>query len=227
MRDLVTLVGKDLRLQGRTGEILASLFIYSLLVVLILSLGFAPVHGSNTEGRHVIATTLWIALSFAGVVGATRTLEIERRDGCLKALRLAGVSPAVLYLAKTATNAILLAGIQLVTVPVTLVFDDAPTFAIVPRLAFVLGLGVIGFSAIGTVLATISTRSGGRESLLSILVLPLLIPILVGGMEATRMLLAEGAFLNPDSILWLKVLVVYDIVFLAVPMLLFEYLIED
>ncbi|MBI1853723.1 MAG: heme exporter protein CcmB [Planctomycetes bacterium] len=227
MRDLLTLVAKDLRLQAKTGELLASIFIYSLLVVLILSLASAPVHGNMREGIHVIASTLWVALAFAGVVGATRVIEIERRDDCLKSLRLAGVSPSILYLAKTTTNAILLAGIQFLTVPVTFVFDDATTFAIVPRLAFVLFLGIAGFSAVGTVMAAISTRAGGRESLLSILILPLLVPVLLGGIEATKTLLAEGAFLNPNSIFWLKLLVVYDIVFLAVASLVFEYLIEE
>jgi heme exporter protein B len=227
VKDLVALVAKDLRLQAKTGELLASLFIYSLLVVLILSIGFAPVHGTDREGKKVIASTLWTALAFAGVVSATRTLELERREDCLKGLRLAGVSPTILYLAKTSTNAILLAGIQLVTVPVTLIFNDAETFSILPRLGFVLGLGVIGFAAIGTVLAAISTRAGGRESLLSILVLPLLVPVLLGGIQATKTLLDEHAFLNPTSIFWLKLLVVYDIVFLAVASLLFEYLISE
>ncbi len=226
MRDFVTLVGKDLKLQAKTGEVLASLFIYSLLVVLILSIGFTS-RGFGAEGRKVVATTLWTVLAFSGVVGATRTLEIERRDDCLKALRLTGVSPGTLYFAKTGTNAILLAGTQVVTVPVTFALDDAPSFAVVPRLSILLLLGVVGFSAVGTILATISTRGGGRESLLSILVLPLLVPILLGGIEATRMLLAEGAFLNPLAFFWLKLLVVYDIVFLAVASLLFEYLIEE
>jgi heme exporter protein B len=227
VRDLVTLVGKDLRLQARTGELLASLFVYTLLVVLILSIGFVPVDGASREGRKLIATTLWAALAFAGVVGATRTLEIERREDCMKALRLTGVSPAILFLAKTVTNGILLAGIQIVAVPVTFVFDDAPSFDVVPRLAVVLGLGIVGFSAIGTVFATISTRAGGRESLLSILVLPALFPVLLAGIEATKTLLAEGAFLNPASFNWLRLLVVYDLVFLVSATLLFEYLVEE
>jgi heme exporter protein B len=224
----MTLVAKDLRLLGKTGELVASLFVYSLLVVLILSLGFAPVHGKDRIGGQVIASTLWISLAFAGVVSATRILEVERRDDCLKALRLTGVSPSILFLAKTATNVLLLVGIQALVLPVTFVFDDAPSFAVVPKLAGVLLLGVVGFAGVGTVMATISTRAGGRESLLSILVLPLLVPVLVGGMEATKILVWEGGFESrPDQIFWLKLLVVYDIVFVSVASLVFGFLIED
>jgi heme exporter protein B len=93
------------------------------------------------------------------------------------------------------------------------------------RILVVLVLGTVGYAAVGTLLAAIAVNTRAREVMLPVLLLPLAVPVLIAAVQATGALL-EGASLA-DAQGWIRILVVYDLVIVAVSVLTFDYVVED
>ena len=222
------LVRKDVALFIRTKDTLVLIFIFSVLVVLIFSLAFGPIFPQDAEDRgKLAASVLWAAFAFAGIILLNRTFDVERASGGLHGIRLTGVEPGNLYLSKVVSSLILLAVLGAVITPVVLQFLDALdvlTLAALVKLIGVLIVGTLGFCAVGVTISGISTSTHGKESLLSVILLPLIFPVIMGGAKCTVSLLTAGR-LQGDF--WISMLVIYGVVFLASSYLLFEFVIEE
>ncbi|GIW42189.1 MAG: hypothetical protein KatS3mg076_2766 [Candidatus Binatia bacterium] len=217
-----TLLRKDLLIELRTRETLASLLLLGLLVLLTLSFAL----DAAGELRAAAAPgALWVALVFAGVLGMHRSFLLERENDCLEGLLLAPCDRGTLFLAKFVANFLFLAAAETVMVPVFVVFFDVTPDVALLRLAVVLLLGVAGFAGMGTLFAAISVQTRAREVLLPLLLLPLSVPLLVAGVTASEVLLAGANFGSVR--LWLAVLVAYDVVSLVVGWWLFEYAVTN
>jgi len=88
----------------------------------------------------------------------------------------------------------------------------------------ILALGTIGFMAVGTFLAALSANAKSSEILLPVILFPVLVPIVLGAVQATSVILSGGQ--ASDWFSWFKILAAYDVIFLAIPFLLFEYVLE-
>ena len=222
------LVRKDAALLFRTKDTLVLIVVFSVLVVLIFSLAFGPIFPQEVEDRgKLAASVLWAAFAFAGIILLNRSFDVERTNGALHGVRLTGVDSGNLYLSKVVSNLILLAVLEAVITPVALQFLDALdtlTLGTLVRLIGVLIVGSLGFCAVGVTISGISTSTHGKESLLSVILLPLIFPVIMAGAKCTVSLLTtrglEGNF-------WISMLVIYSFVFLASSYLLFEFVIEE
>ena len=221
------LVRKDLALLFRTKETLILIFVFSVIVSLIFSLAFGPIFPQDPEDRgKLAASVLWGAFAFAGIILLNRSFDVERASGALHGVRLTGVDPANLYLSKVLSNLIVLAVLEAVITPVALQFVqalDTLTLRILMKLIGVLIVGALGFCAVGVTISGISTGAHGKESLLSVILLPLIFPVIMAGAKCTVSLLTTGGL---GGNFWISVLVVYSLVFLASSYLLFEFVIE-
>jgi heme exporter protein B len=94
-----------------------------------------------------------------------------------------------------------------------------------PSVLVVLMLGTLGYATVGTLLAAIAVNTRAREVMLPVLLLPLAVPVLIGAVRATAGLV-EGATLS-DVGGWIRILVVYDLVIMAVSLLTFGYVVEE
>ena len=226
-RQIVALIRKDLGLQFRSKETLALIFVFSVLVVLIFAFAFGPIFPEKVERGKLTASVLWAAFVFAGIITLNRSFAIEHAHAALQGIRLTGVDASNLYLSKVISNLIFLFLLEVVITPIALQFLDlldVVTMGIMLKLFGVLSVGTLGFCAVGVLLAGMSTSANGGESLLSVILLPLVIPIIIGGAKCTVSLLVTGGLENG---FWLQLLVGYSLVFLASAYLLADAVIEE
>ena len=222
------LVRKDVALFIRTKDTLVLIVVFSVLVVLIFSLAFGPIFPQEVEDRgKLAASVLWAAFAFAGIILLNRSFDVERTSGALHGVRLTGVDPENLYLSKVASNLILLAVLEAVITPVALQFLDALdtlTLGALTKLIGVLTVVTLGFCAVGVTISGISTSTHGKESLLTVILLPLIFPVIMAGAKCTVSLLTTGGL---EGNFWISMLVIFSFVYLASSYLLFEFVIEE
>jgi len=227
-RQIAWLVRKDLALYFRTKDTLVLIFVFSVLVVLIFAFAFGPIFPQDFEERGKLsASVLWAAFTFAGIIMLNKSFDVELASGALHGVRLTGVDPSSLYLSKVVSNLIILAILEAIVTPIALQFLEALdrlTLQTFMKLIGVLIIGTLGFCAVGVMLSGISTNTNGKESLLSVILLPLIFPVIMAGANCTVSLLITGGL---QGSFWISMLVVYSLVFLASSYLLFEFVIEE
>lgn len=221
-RQVLIVVKKDLVLEARSGEVTLTSTFFALLVVVMSSMSF---HGGPRTGRIVLSGVLWVAVAFAAVLALGRTWAREREGGALTGLLSTPLQPGALFLAKTLILSTFLVLIELVVFPVAALFFSVD----LPRYAAGLGclalLATPGIAAAGTLFGVMTVRTSARDLLLSIVLFPLLLPVLLTAVAATRSLL-EGAPLAELG-LHFRLMFVFDVVFLAAGLSLFGTLVED
>jgi heme exporter protein B len=216
----LTIAWKDLRAEFRSGETLAAMGVFSLVVVTIF--GFTLGAGEMAIGEAYPALA-WIGFSFAGLLGLSRSFTAERQDGALTGLLLAPVDRSAIFYGKMAANLALLLLIETLSLPLYALLLGAPAPARPGALAAALFVGTLGFAAAGTFLAALAGGTRAGELLLPVLFFPVAIPIIVTAVALT------GAAVTGDLAGtggWWRLALAFDLVFLAAPGLLFEYLLE-
>lgn len=221
MHGVLAILAKDLRIEWRTRESLASVLVLGVLLLLV----FVFAHDPDPRAAPALApAVLWTAVVFVGLLGVQRTFLLEREQDCLAGLLAAPVDPGAIFAAKLGTNVVLLGATQAVVVPLTALFFHLDLLAILPGLALVLALGNLGFAALATLFAAMAVRTRAREVMLPLLVLPILVPLLIAAVVATRAVLAGGL---GDALDAVRVLVAFDVIFTVAGWLLFEYVVRD
>ena len=223
MAGFVAVLRKDLHLEARSGESTISLVALSLLILVILVFALDPAGGVRDAG--VAAGALWVAMIFAGVIGSTRALLAERENGCIRALIVSPLDRGALYAAKLVGAFIFMAIAETAAVVLMVLFFNLDFDVRLLRLAPVIALGALGFSAIAILLAAISSRVRAGELLLPLLAIPLFVPALIAGVKASGAALAGAPIAS--IIQWLKILVAFDVIFLAAGYLLFEHVLAE
>jgi heme exporter protein B len=211
------MVGKDLRLELRSG--LSTIALISLSLLILVVLVFALPAGAR--GAEPAAGALWVAMIFAGMLGASRTLLAERENGCIRALLLSPLDPATLYAAKLAASFIFMTVAEVAAVAMLVLFFNLDFDPRLARLAPVILLGALGFAALATLLAAIAGRTRASELLLPLLIVPLFVPALIAGVKASAGALAGEPF--AALAVWVKILLAFDALFVTAGYLLFEY----
>jgi heme exporter protein B len=215
------LLGKELRLEFRSRELLSATIIFALVVVVLFSFAFDP---TATESRRYGPGLLWIAFLFAGSLMLNPSFSREQNNETLDALRMAPISPFAILLGKMLANFIFMSVAELILVPVFAVLYNISLTGIVWRLVLVLMLGTIGLTVTGTVFSAVSAHARMRELLLPLLLLPILTPLLIASVESTASLFQEQPALDRT---WVAFLAGFDIVFLTASWLLCDYLLEE
>ncbi len=177
------------------------------------------------QKQRMVGSLLWLAIFFAGMLAIDRSFACERENGCWEGLRLYPTSPSVVYAAKLAVNAIALAALQCVLIPLFVVLSDVPLFNHPGKLLLVALLGNLGIASIGTLLSALATSIRQNGNLLVLLVLPMVIPVVLAAAEATR-LIAEND-LGAQWWRWVQLLGAFAIVFITAGTVLFEFVVEE
>ncbi|MBZ5540730.1 MAG: heme exporter protein CcmB [Acidobacteriia bacterium] len=215
------LLGKELRTELRSRELITTTVVFILLVVVLFSFTFDP---TSSESRRFGPGLLWIAFLFAASLMLQPCFLREQMNDTLSALRMSAPDPFAIFLAKLAANTIFLLLTELLMLPIFSVLYNVPILKVFPSLLLVLFAGSAGICVTGTAVAAISAQARMRELLLPLLLLPLLTPVLIASTEATAALLAEAPALRLD---WVGFLAAFDIVFLTALWLFGEYLLEE
>jgi heme exporter protein B len=223
MAAFIAILRKDLRLELRTGESTVTLLAVSLLILIVMVFALNPVGGARDTGTA--AGALWVALLFAGMLGATRVLVAENANGCLRALLLSPADRAAIYWAKLVAALVFMVVADLAAVLLMVLFFNLDFDLRLARLAPVLALGAVGFAALATLLAAISGRVRAGDLLLPLLAVPLFVPPLIAGVKASDAALSGEPFAMFAE--WLKILIAFDVLFVSAGFLLFEHVIGE
>jgi heme exporter protein B len=209
LADVGTLAAKDLRLELRSRDTVPAmlLFVVSTLVVF----NFALPAGASAEAAYGL---LWAALVFTAILGLTRAFAAEREQRVLDGLVLAPSDRSAIWLGKGVAVVAFLALAEVVALPAFALFFEPVSWELVAAVA----LASVGFAAVGTLLAAMAAASRARELLLPLLFLPLVIPIVVGGV---------GASIGDDPGRYLGFLALYDLIFAILSWASFEYVVTE
>ena len=222
MRVLAALIWKDLIIEVRTRELLTSMSLVAFLALVILSLAFEP---SPAMAVDAAPGLLWVTVAFTAALGLARSHALEQERQAFQGLLLTPVSRSLLFLGKFGENLVFVLVLQLVVVVAfaALFTPEVGRRALwlVPPLA----LGAVGFTAIGTLLGTMTATTRLREVLLPILLLPVVLPVIILSMAGLNAAIDGGAMGEIQRSL--KLLAAVDIIYLVLGMWLFEYVAED
>ncbi len=215
------LLGKELRTEFRSRELLTTTVVFILVVLILFSFAINP---SAEESRVFGPGLLWLAILFAASLMLQPCFLREQTNDTLSSLRLAVSDPFAIFLAKLIANTLFLLVTEVLMLPLFAVLYNIPILPKLPILLLVLFLGSLGVSVAGTALSAISAQARMRELLLPLLLLPLLTPILVVSATVCASLLDRE-----PVILWkgIAFLGLFDVVFLTALWLFGEYLLEE
>lgn len=202
---------KDLRVEARSRELLYTTVFFALACVLVFA--FALLRDGRAPG-HASAGILWVAIAFAGTLALGRAFERERQHETLRALLLGPAERPAVYLGKLVTVIGLMAGLEILLVPVVALLFDAPLGRFPLRLTALLVAGTVGFAAVGTLFAAMLVRAHARDVLLPVLLYPIVVPVIIAGTQGTAALLAPEPSLDVAQA-WLAMLVFFDAVFVT------------
>jgi heme exporter protein B len=209
LSDVAALAHKDLLLEIRSRDTVPAmlLFVASTLVVFNFSL---PADAGDLASYGL----LWVALVFTALLGLTRAFMAEREQRVLDGLVLTPADRSAIWLGKGLAVLVFLVLAEVVALPAFHVFFEPVDATVVGAVL----LADIGLAAVGTLLAAMAAASRARELLLPLLFLPLVIPIVVGGV---------GASIGDDPARYLGFLVLYDLIFAILSWASFEYVVTE
>ncbi|MFZ1041954.1 MAG: heme exporter protein CcmB [Anaerolineales bacterium] len=211
---------KDLAAEFRSRELFSAMLVFSLLVILIFNFALEL---DITARQSVTAGVLWVTFAFAGTLGLNRSMAVEKDRGCLDGLLLAPVDRSAIYFGKVISNLIFMLIVEAIVLPVYSFLYNVNLFN--PGLFLIILLGSIGYIAVGTLLASMAIQARTRDVLLPILLFPVVVPVLIAAVKASEGFLAGSDFSTIYAPL--SLLIGYDVIFIAVAYMVFDYVVEE
>jgi heme exporter protein B len=222
MRNFLAILWKDLVTEFRTKELLSAMFTFSLLILLIFNFSF---NFSQEILKFSTPSILWISFTFAGILGLGRSFAVEKEGNAILGLLLTPIDRSVLYFGKMIGNLIFVFIVELISLGLFVLFFNYSLSDVILPLSFVIVLGTIGFVSVGTIFSAIALNTKLREVLLPILIFPIIIPVIVSSVQLTASILDGNPILSNDSNL--RILVSFDIIFIAACAVFFEFVLEE
>jgi heme exporter protein B len=221
LSNTAVLLGKELRTEFRSRELLTTTVVFVLLIFMLFSITFHP---TMTESQQFGPGLLWVAFLFAASLMLQPCFLREQVNDTLSALRLSVSDPFAIFFAKLTANTFFLLLTELLMLPFFAGFFNVRVFTVLPQLFLVFFLGSLGIAIPGTAFSAISAQARMRELMLPLLLLPVLIPILIPTTEVTAGLLQPEPRMNFAG---LGLVIGFDVVFLTALWLFGEYLLEE
>ncbi len=208
-RQALTIAGKDLRSEFRNKEVMNAAVSFTVAVLLLFSFAFEP--ASNVDVREMSGGLLWVVYLFSGILILNRSFARESGGDCLDALVAAPVSGGSIFLGKALANSILLLVLECISLPIFGVFYEVDWTRSLDRLLPVFVLGTWGLTVVGTTFSALTANNRLRELMLPLLVFPITLPVLMACVELTSLIFTGQPF--GDSIIWLKLLFGFGVIF--------------
>jgi len=214
---------KDVAIEVKSLEVVATTLFFAVSCVLVFA--FALVREGSVVA-DAAAGILWIAIAFSGTLALGRTFERERYAETLRALLLAPAPRAAIYVGKLLGIVLLLGLAEVMLVPLVALLFSAPLFSRPALFAGLLFSGTVGFAAVGTLFAAMLVRSRTRDVMLPILLYPITVPVIIAGVRGTSALLADRPD-EPTALMWMALLLAFDVVFVTLALWTFEPLMTE
>jgi len=212
--------GKDLRIEARSRVTVQQVLPFGLIVLLLFAFALDPDRGVL---RDVAPGLFWVTVLLAALLAISRSFAIEAEHGARDGLRLSGLDPAAIFLGKAAAVAVELLALEaLLTVGVVVLFDVS--LGAIGPLVLATVLATVGVAATGTLYGVLAASSGARETLVPVLLLPVVSPVLLGATRAWEAAI-DGA--PSDAWPWIGLLAVFAVLYTSIGTLAFGPLLEE
>ena len=222
MRVVWTIFVKDVRIEWRSRETLASMCVFSLLVVFLFNFAFQL---GREETLRLLPGLLWIAFAFAGILGFNRSFAAERENSCLEGMTLAPIDPSAIFMGKLLANLLFLGSTEAVVVFVMALWYN---FSFLPSLGFfalVVLAGTLGYASLGTLFGAVAANTRMRDVLLPVLLYPVSFWVLILSIDATSDALRGAG--RTIALSGSARVAGVSAVFAVASFLLFEYVLEE
>lgn len=216
------IVWKDMITELRTKEVLISMCFFAFLVLIIFNFAFFTGLGQQ-EG--ILSGMLWVAFIFSGLLGLNQTFGSEKDRGSLQGLLLCPVSRSAIYMGKLIGNFLFMAIMEVLILVLFAILFRVDILGILGPLSLVILLGTLGFVFVGTIFSAMSVNAKAREILLTIILFPIVVPLVIASVKATEKILQGTPFSEIYG--WLKILLAFDIVFFLVSLWAFDFVLEE
>lgn len=213
---------KDLSIEFRTRSAFLSAVVFSLLGLVIFYYAWDPTAVTATD---LAPGVLWIIFTFSGLLGLHRSFGVETADRAIDALLASPVSREAIFLGKAIANLVFVAAVQAVALPALALFYNLRLGDVAAPLVAIAILAAIGLVAVGTLFSAMAVNTRLAELLLPMLALPFFVPIVIAAAQATSKLLSGRPVVEIGA--WLKLLLAFDIVFVAACTLAYPFTVED
>ena len=218
----IAVAGKDLTIEWRTKTALASSIVFAILVLSVLYFARDVTLVSSTD---IAPAALWITFTFAAMLGLNRGFQLEQTNRTLDGILLTPAPKTAIFLGKLLGNLAFVVTVELISLPLFSLFFIVSIVSILPALSLVTAMATLAFVSVGTLLSAMVVRTRFAELMLPILLLPFLLPPVIGAVQITAGLLAGRPLAEFAG--WLKLLASFDIAFVAACFLLFEVTVEE
>lgn len=219
IRNAWVILQKDFRLEFRTRYAINAIFLFALTTLIVVSFSI----GGAGLTPNISSSLLWIILFFSSMSGLSHIFIREEEQQTADTLRLVTDSSSVL-LGKWLFNNLLLFGLEVLIIPLFIVFMNISALNIYTLLA-VLILGSIALASVATIVAAILAKASGRGALYAVLSFPISLTILVSSIHGTQLAMRNSPF--SDCFADLQVLFSFAVVIITVSFLLFEFIWRD
>ncbi|HVD32743.1 MAG TPA: heme exporter protein CcmB [Gemmatimonadales bacterium] len=222
IRFALAIAAKDIRAELRSKTALLSALVFAALVLVVFNFARDP---TVLAASDLAPSVLWVTFALAAIVALNRAFNIERENAALDGLLLAPVSREALFVGKMLANLAFVGTVELVTLPLFTLFFNVNLGRALPGILGVTALATIGFVAVGTIFSAMAVRTRFAELMLPVLLLPFMVPPLIGAVQVTSRLLAA----RPLSEMWgwVRLLALYDIVFVTLCVLTFSAVVDE
>jgi heme exporter protein B len=216
--DILQLAAKDVRIELRSKEAIFSTLLFVVLILVIFNFSF----GTNLELVEKIAPgIIWIVIAFSGTIAVSHLAHREFDGRVHEELLLSGLSGTTLFFAKFISTLLFMMLVELLTIPLFVAFYNFPVGDWIFSLLMILGLGTIGYAAVGTLFAALLSQTRLKDLLLPIIFYPIMIPLFIACVKATQSAMAGE---TPQQTMFL---VGFDLIFVLASALLFDFVVED
>jgi heme exporter protein B len=219
---VLAIAGKDIRAELRSRTALLTALVFAALVLVIFNFARDP---TAVSAATLAPSVLWVTFALAAMVAMNRAFTVERENGALDGMLLAPIPREAVFLGKLLANLAFVGAVELVTLPLFTLFFNVSVWSILPGLLAVMALATIGFVAVGTIFSAMAVRTRFAELLLPVLLLPFMVPPLIGAVQTTTRLLADRPL--SEMVGWLRLLTLYDIVFVTLCTLTFSSVVDE
>ena len=218
---LAAALRKELLLQWRARGQMMAVFVFGAVSLLLFSFGIGP----NSEAlRTFSAAFLWLALLLSSTLTLAESFHAEMENRALEGLLLLPASPHALYYGKAIANWLQLAILGVALVPVMTILYDAGTTALLQLVAVIL-LGTAGLAAPGTLYGAITAQVRAKQTLLPLLLFPLIVPALLASVKATSLVILGDPMQQSRS--WIALLGAFDLIYWSLCGLLYRFVLEE
>lgn len=222
MKGIWAIVWKDIVTELRTRELILSMFTFSLLITVIFNFAFDLSVDLISLG---IPAILWIAFTLAGVLGLSRSFAIEKEGNTIFGLLLSPLDRSFIFFGKVIGNTVFVLITELITLPLFMLFFNLGFGSYLIPLLLIVFLGTVGFVSVGTLFSAIALNTRLREVLFPILFFPVIVPVIISSVKLSRTVFEGKSIAEAGSAL--GILISFDVLFLVVCAVVFEYVLEE